>query len=160
MKALGVFVAATLAAVTMGQNSCDPGVCKGVPGLVYNADLDQCAWADEMGCELKDLGFNTDCSGLGSFELKALDFDLGAALPEGMTPDNYFLVCVPSATEEDRALEAQVKSAFPHLQGRGLVQPTGPILPRLLCCPEGSKFNQQTLVCDHAIKEDNTLTEI
>lgn len=31
---------------------CDPGVCAGIPGLVYNAELDQCAWPDEVGCHL------------------------------------------------------------------------------------------------------------
>ena len=53
MTALGVLVVAAMAAVALGQDNCDPGVCKGVPGLVYNAELDQCAWADEMGCDLK-----------------------------------------------------------------------------------------------------------
>ena len=30
---------------------CDPGVCASIPGTIYNAELDQCAWADEVpGC--------------------------------------------------------------------------------------------------------------
>jgi hypothetical protein len=32
---------------------CDPGICATIPGLVYNAELDQCAWPDEMGCTLE-----------------------------------------------------------------------------------------------------------
>ncbi len=38
--------------VVLAQN-CDPGVCAGIPGLVYNAELDQCAWPDEVGCSLQ-----------------------------------------------------------------------------------------------------------
>ena len=38
--------------LVQGQD-CDPGVCKDIPGLVYNAELDQCAWPDEMGCSLQ-----------------------------------------------------------------------------------------------------------
>jgi len=35
------------------NNGCDPGVCGAIPGLVYNAELDQCAWPDEVGCSLR-----------------------------------------------------------------------------------------------------------
>jgi len=37
---------------------CDPGVCSGIPGLVYNSELDQCAWPDEVGCSLKGTTFS------------------------------------------------------------------------------------------------------
>ena len=57
------------------------------------------------------------------------------------------MVCVPSATEADRALEAQVKAAFPHLRSRGLLTPSGPLTPRILCCPNGSTFNPEAKVC-------------
>ena len=36
--------------ITSAQD-CDPGVCASIPGTIYNAELDQCAWADEVpGC--------------------------------------------------------------------------------------------------------------
>ena len=35
------------------SQNCDPGVCAGIPGLVYYAELDQCAWPDEVGCSLQ-----------------------------------------------------------------------------------------------------------
>ena len=47
-----VKVDSSLFSVVCSQN-CDPGVCAGIPGLVYNAELDQCAWPDEVGCSLK-----------------------------------------------------------------------------------------------------------
>ena len=33
--------------------NCDPGPCIEIPGLVYNADLEECAWPDEVGCSLE-----------------------------------------------------------------------------------------------------------
>ena len=40
------------------------------------------------------------------------------------------MTCVKAATEEDRALEAQVKAMFPHLMNRGLLKPSGELTPR------------------------------
>ena len=79
-------------------------------------------------------------------QLKAIDFALDP--PDGMTVESYFVVCVNQATAEDRALEAQVKASFPHLAGRGLLQATGPLVPRLLCCPDGTKFSPTSLLCE------------
>ena len=31
---------------------CDPCVCREIPGLVYNAEINGCAWPDEVGCAL------------------------------------------------------------------------------------------------------------
>ena len=31
---------------------CDPCVCREIPGLVYNAEINGCAWPDEVGCSL------------------------------------------------------------------------------------------------------------
>ena len=31
---------------------CEPGPCELIPGLVYDADTNQCAWPDEVGCSL------------------------------------------------------------------------------------------------------------
>ena len=37
----------------LAQN-CDPGVCAKIPGTVYNEELDQCSWADEIpGCSVQ-----------------------------------------------------------------------------------------------------------
>ena len=38
-------------AIGYAQN-CDPGPCAELPGLVYNAELEECAWPDEVGCSL------------------------------------------------------------------------------------------------------------
>ena len=101
-------------------------------------------------------------------ELKAVDFDFKT--PSGMDRDQvgqifstflhfvvadigshlsfqFFVVCVPSSTQADRDLEAQVKAAFPHLRSRGLLTPSGPLTPRILCCPNGSTFNPEVKVC-------------
>ena len=32
---------------------CDPGICNEIPGLVYNAETNECAWPDEVGCSLQ-----------------------------------------------------------------------------------------------------------
>ena len=39
-------------AIGYAQN-CDPGPCAELPGLVYNAELEECAWPDEVGCSLE-----------------------------------------------------------------------------------------------------------
>ena len=40
------------------EGPCDPCICKGIPGLVYNAETDQCAWPDEVGCNLNGNNIN------------------------------------------------------------------------------------------------------
>ena len=33
---------------------CDAGKCAGIPGTIYNEELDQCSWADEIpGCGIQ-----------------------------------------------------------------------------------------------------------
>eukprot|EP00095_Tigriopus_kingsejongensis_P011760 maker-scaffold241_size241811-snap-gene-1.14 protein:Tk11760 transcript:maker-scaffold241_size241811-snap-gene-1.14-mRNA-1 annotation:"chitin binding peritrophin-" len=115
------------------SQNCNPGPCSRIPGLVYNADLDQCAWPDEIGCSLNDLGYNTDCGSLNPFELKAVDFEV-LGIPSDRTSDQYFLVCVPETTEDDRVSDRAYS--------------TGPPVPRLLGCPRGHTFNPNTKVCE------------
>ena len=137
----------------INNNNCDPGICGSIPGLVYNADLDQCAWPDEVGCSLNGksdhhirrdefyvspfspgLGYlAATCSDTSAYGLKPADFDLGK-LPAGKNPGQYFLVCVPETTAEDR-------------RARSLV-PTGPVVPRLLGCPGELVFNAQSMICE------------
>ena len=31
---------------------CEPCICRDIPGLVYDADINGCAWPDESGCKL------------------------------------------------------------------------------------------------------------
>ena len=38
------------AAAALGP--CDAGPCELIPGLVYNAETNQCSWPDEAGCSL------------------------------------------------------------------------------------------------------------
>jgi len=143
------------AAFSTGVWGCEQGVCTSTPGLVYDAESDACVWPDEIGCNLKELGYNADCNGLAAHDLKAVDFAI-TDMPEGRSRDQYFVVCVPGTTREDRELEAEVKNTFPHLKGRSLVIPTGPVLPRILGCPGGTTFNQETFTCQ-ALPEDETL---
>ena len=61
-------------------------MCGAIPGLVYNPSLDQCAWPDEVGCSLRDLGYSSglcgnDIFGSDAFDLKEADFQV--ELPEG-----------------------------------------------------------------------------
>ncbi len=112
------------------NDKCDPGVCSKIPGLVYNAELDECAWPDEVGCTLQDLGLNSVCD-VPAYDLKSADFSV--PLPEGRTQDQYFIVCVPMTTEEDR-------------RARSLA-PTGPVVPRLVGCPGEQVFDANTKMC-------------
>ena len=34
------------------EGPCDPCICRDVPGLVFDADTNECAWPDEVGCKL------------------------------------------------------------------------------------------------------------
>ena len=34
------------------EGPCDPCICREVPGLVFDADTNECAWPDEVGCKL------------------------------------------------------------------------------------------------------------
>jgi len=48
-----------------------------------------------------DLGYSTDCDGMNVHDLKPVDFDV-ENMPEGRTQTQYFIVCVPEKTAEDR----------------------------------------------------------
>ena len=114
ISAQSIFGLMALPLVINGQN-CDPGVCKGIAGLIYSEEDNRCAWADEVGCSVKgeaqkyesysvsitadffllipsypiDLGYDTDCSDLGLGEFKAIDF----VLPDpAMDPDQVNVV--------------------------------------------------------------------
>jgi len=119
---------------------CDPCVCKGIPGLVYNAELDQCAWPDEVGCKLNELGYDANCDGEEEGALKAADFEI-PNLPEDVDKARYFVVCVAESTLED--IETRKTQ-----RARAYILPSGPVVPRLLGCPEGSAFNAESKICE------------
>lgn len=48
-----------------------------------------------------DLGYSSNCDGMGVHDLKPVDFNV-ENLPEGRSQTQYFIVCVPEKTEEDR----------------------------------------------------------
>ena len=52
-------------------------------------------------CLFPDLGYQSTCDGLGIHELKPVDFKV-ENLPEGRDQTQYFVVCVPQQTEEDK----------------------------------------------------------
>ena len=52
ISAQSIFGLMALPLVINGQN-CDPGVCKGIAGLIYSEEDNRCAWADEVGCSVK-----------------------------------------------------------------------------------------------------------
>jgi len=126
-------------AVVYGK--CDVGPCELIPGLVYDSETKQCSWPDEVGCSLEDLGYASDCGGNELHDVKALDFELNLpdVLAETREQNQYFVVCVPYSTDNDiseraRSLEYKL--------------PTGPLVPRLLGCPDGFAFNAETKSCD------------
>ena len=47
------------------------------------------------------LGYSTDCEGMSTHELKAVDFEFTNELQEGRNADQYFVVCVNQVTEDD-----------------------------------------------------------
>merc|ERR1712050_476641 len=82
------------------EGPCDPCICREVPGLVFDTDINECAWPDEVGCKLTDLGFAASCDGEIDGTTKAVDFEM-PYLPEGTTKEQYFVVCVFESTPAD-----------------------------------------------------------
>ena len=66
-------------------------------------------------------------------------------LPEGRSNDQYFVVCVPESTPEDIQTRKDLKERDPKVLF--YVLPTGPIVPRLIGCPEGSVFDSESGMC-------------
>ena len=77
-------------AVRGQENRCDPGVCTS-PGLVFNEEMNQCSWADEVGCNvkgnitLKTLHYTVFISHNDPTDLGFLAFTWGATSPGGST---------------------------------------------------------------------------
>lgn len=90
-----------------------------------------------------DLGFLADCEGQEKHDVKAVDFDMPTGVPEGRSKEQYFIVCVPESTPEDiAARKAEMERA------RALVLPSGPLVPRLLGCPDGTTFSSESKSCE------------
>ena len=51
--------------------------------------------------DVSALGYSTDCEGMSTHELKAVDFEFTNELQEGRNADQYFVVCVNQVTEDD-----------------------------------------------------------
>merc|ERR1711997_613385 len=126
-----------------GQN-CEPGVCANILGTIYNAEIDGCAWADEIpGCGVEDLGFYTNCDGVSSHGLKSVDFDfpngqIQRLHGENRFPDQYFVVCIPKVTEDDLQLFREAREKY----GRMVhLVANGPLVPRVLGCPGTMVFD-------------------
>lgn len=131
--------------VVSAQAPCDPGICAGIPGTIYNAELDQCWWADEVpGCGIEALGYSTDCNDMSTHQLKSVDFEFPDELPEGRSTDQYFVVCVPQATEDDLQLYSEARAKY----GRMVhLITSGPLAPRVLGCPGTMVFDSDTSTC-------------
>merc|ERR1711936_202302 len=119
---------------------CEPCICREIPGLVYDEEENGCAWPDEVGCKLSDLGFAASCDGEEAGVLKAVDFEM-PYLPEGTAKEQYFVVCVPESTPADiqKRKNQRTKAYF---------LPSGPIVPRLLGCPDGAAFSGESMKCE------------
>merc|ERR1712038_800474 len=122
------------------EGPCDPCICRDVPGLVFDADTNECAWPDEVGCKLTDLGFAASCDGEIDGTTKAVDFEM-PYLPEGTTKEQYFVVCVFESTEAD--IQKRKSQRAPEW-----FLPSGPLVPRLLGCPDDSAFNGESGKCE------------
>ena len=59
-----------------------------------------------------DLGYATDCEGMNSHELKAVDFEFPNEIPEDRNADQYFVVCVAQATEDDLQLYSEAREKY------------------------------------------------
>merc|ERR1711953_63528 len=117
----------------------DPGPCAELPGLVYNAELEECAWPDEVGCSLGDLGISADCNGLEAGDFTSVDGDIPNP-PENRESGQYFIVCVPESTDEDIQKRKEQRA-------RAYIYPSGPVVPRLLGCPDPLFFDAETKSC-------------
>ena len=51
--------------------------------------------------DVSALGYSTDCEGMSTHELKAVDFEFTNELEEDRTANQYFVVCVNQVTEDD-----------------------------------------------------------
>ncbi len=81
-----------------------------------------------------DLGYRgANCRKTHAYGQKAVDFKM-KNLPDGHSEDQYFVICVPERTREDR----KAKALFP----------SGEIAPRLIKCPEGLVYNRRQLRCE------------
>jgi len=129
----------------VSAQDCDPGVCASIPGTIYNAELDQCAWADEVpGCGVEALGYSTDCEGMSTHELKAVDFEFTNELQEGRNADQYFVVCVNQVTEDDLQAYSDARENY----GRSVsLIANGPLVPRVIGCPGTMVFDAESSIC-------------
>jgi hypothetical protein len=87
------------------------------------------------------LGFSTDCNDLTLHDLKPVDFEVDNK-PDGRTSDQYFIVCVPQTTDAD--VESRARSL-----DDGFAPASGPLVPRLLGCPDEMVFNQDNKMCEN-----------
>lgn len=62
-------------------------------------------------------------------------------VPEGRSKQQYFVVCVPESTPED--IKARMEQ-----RARTYFLPSGPLVPRLLGCPDGFTFNGESKMCE------------
>merc|ERR1712004_286924 len=138
-KMVAIFLFFILAIQQGIAQNCDPGPCAELPGLVYNAELEECAWPDEVGCSLGDLGISADCNGLEAGEFTSLDSDIPNP-PENRESGQYFIVCVPESTDEDIQKRKEQRA-------RAYIYPSGPVVPRLLGCPDPLFFDAETKSC-------------
>ena len=76
-------------------------------------------------------------------DVKPVDFDMPNGIPEGRTMEQYFVVCVPESTEDDIQMRKEQRA-------RAYFLPSGPLVPRLLGCPDGTAFNGETAMCEEA----------
>ena len=88
---------------------------------------------------ISDLGFAASCDGEIDGTTKAVDFEM-PYLPEGTTKEQYFVVCVFESTPADIKKRKSQRAPEWFL-------PSGPLVPRLLGCPDGSSFSSGSGGC-------------
>lgn len=86
-----------------------------------------------------DLGISADCNGLEAGDFTALDSDIPNP-PENRESGQYFIVCVPESTDEDIQKRKEQRA-------RAYIYPSGPVVPRLLGCPDPLFFDAETKSC-------------
>ena len=88
------------------------------------------------------MGFAASCDGEIDGTLKAVDFEM-PYLPKGTTKEQYFVVCVFESTPADIEKRKSQKA----LGKEEWFLPSGPLVPRLLGCPDGSSFSSESGGC-------------
>jgi len=77
-------------------------------------------------------------------ELKPVDFEFPNEIQDNRNVNQYFVVCVNQATDEDVQLYTEAREKY----GRMVhLIANGPLVPRVLGCPGSMVFDSESSLC-------------